>query len=134
MIVRKSCCLVHLPGAQVTVIDANSPADVLESFHVCSSHLLCISSVPGAMEDDYKVDEELNKLALAHNEEDDPEVATGSDAPGVDGPSGIGAVSFVSCATGQEEVAKEDEEEKGELRANLYVAFSLFLSSYLLLS
>ncbi len=32
----------------MTVIDANSPADVLESFHVCSSHLLCIASVPGA--------------------------------------------------------------------------------------
>ena len=28
--------------SKVTVIDANSPADVLESFHVCSSHLLCI--------------------------------------------------------------------------------------------
>ena len=39
------------------LIDANSPADVLESFHVCSSHLLCIASVPGAKEDDYKVDE-----------------------------------------------------------------------------
>ena len=33
--------------SKVTVIDANSPADVLESFHVCSSHLLCIASVPG---------------------------------------------------------------------------------------
>ena len=41
-------------------IDANSPADVLESFHVCSSHLLCIASVPGAKEDDYKVDEGKN--------------------------------------------------------------------------
>jgi hypothetical protein len=41
--------------SKVTVIDANSPADVLESFHVCSSHLLCIASVPGAREDDYKV-------------------------------------------------------------------------------
>jgi hypothetical protein len=36
---------------QVTVIDANSPSDVLESFHVCSSHLLCIASVPGAKVD-----------------------------------------------------------------------------------
>jgi hypothetical protein len=37
-----------MTSPQVTVIDANSPADVLESFHVCSSHLLCIASVPGA--------------------------------------------------------------------------------------
>merc|ERR1719264_1354774 len=42
--------------SKVTVIDANNPADVLESFHVCSSHLLCIASVPGAKEDDYVVD------------------------------------------------------------------------------
>ncbi len=32
---------------QVTVIDANNPAEVLDSFQVCSSHLLCIASVPG---------------------------------------------------------------------------------------
>ena len=42
--------------SKVTVIDANSPADVLESFHVCSSHLLCIASVPGAKEEDYRAD------------------------------------------------------------------------------
>ena len=41
----------------MTVIDANSPADVLESFHVCSSHLLCVASVAGARESDYRVDE-----------------------------------------------------------------------------
>merc|ERR1719412_3135328 len=39
--------------SKVTVIDANSPADVLETFQVCSSHLLCIASVPGAKESDY---------------------------------------------------------------------------------
>ncbi len=32
------------------MIDANNPAEVLDSFQVCSSHLLCIASVPG----DYK--------------------------------------------------------------------------------
>ena len=50
---KLKCNLLYL-------IDANSPADVLESFHVCSSHLLCIASVPGAKEDDYKVDEGKN--------------------------------------------------------------------------
>ena len=40
--------------SKVTVIDANSPADVLETFQVCSSHLLCIASVPGAKESDYR--------------------------------------------------------------------------------
>lgn len=39
--------------SKVTVIDANNPADILEAFNVCQSHLLCIASVPGAKESDY---------------------------------------------------------------------------------
>lgn len=35
--------------SKVSVIDANNPADILQSFHVCSSHLLCIASVPGML-------------------------------------------------------------------------------------
>ena len=54
---KLKCNLLYL-------IDANSPADVLESFHVCSSHLLCIASVPGAKEDDYKVDEGKNDFCF----------------------------------------------------------------------
>nr|ALO61081.1 C-jun-amino-terminal kinase-interacting protein 4 [Eriocheir sinensis] len=49
--------------SKVTVIDANNPADILESFHVCSSHLLCIASVPGAKESDYEVDDDINKAS-----------------------------------------------------------------------
>uniref|UniRef100_A0A8D8Y727 JNK-interacting protein 3 n=1 Tax=Cacopsylla melanoneura TaxID=428564 RepID=A0A8D8Y727_9HEMI len=41
--------------SKVAVIDANNPADILESFTVCQSHLLCIASVPGAKESDYSV-------------------------------------------------------------------------------
>lgn len=40
--------------SKVTVIDANNPADILESFHVCSSHLLCIASVPGELVSEVK--------------------------------------------------------------------------------
>lgn len=39
--------------SKVTVIDANNPAEILEVFNVCQSHLLCIASVPGAKESDY---------------------------------------------------------------------------------
>lgn len=39
--------------SKVTVIDANNPAEILEVFNVCQSHLLCIASVPGATESDY---------------------------------------------------------------------------------
>ncbi|XP_050312049.1 JNK-interacting protein 3 isoform X2 [Anthonomus grandis grandis] len=37
----------------VTVIDANNPAELLNSFGVCSAHVLCIASVPGASPSDY---------------------------------------------------------------------------------
>ena len=104
--------------SKVTVIDANSPADVLESFHVCSSHLLCIASVPGAKEDDYIVDEELNKLVVEESELREHEEAIKKarlknqqlEADETEF-SGIGNVSFVSCATGSEAIEHEDEEE-----------------------
>ena len=110
--------------SKVTVIDANSPADVLESFHVCSSHLLCIASVPGAKESDYKVDEELNRLVVEESRQRDEDAATerlvadGVAPESVPGGGGIGSISFVSCATGNEFEsleAEKEEEEKGRL-------------------
>jgi len=40
-------CTTLYNSSQVTVIDANNPGDILESFHATSSHVLCIASVPG---------------------------------------------------------------------------------------
>jgi len=33
--------------SEVNVIDTNSPGDVLDTFYICSSRVLCIASVPG---------------------------------------------------------------------------------------
>ena len=91
--------------SKVTVIDANNPADVLESFHVCSSHLLCISSVPGAKEDDYSVDEELNKVIVEEssskqtNSAGTKKVEEALDQASEESVKNtIGSISFVSCA------------------------------------
>lgn len=46
-------CTSTRVASTVTVVDANQFANVLDVFPVCSSHLLCIASVPGAMETDY---------------------------------------------------------------------------------
>lgn len=46
------CTSTH-SASIVTVIDANNPAEILNSFGVCSNHLLCIASVPGASCNDY---------------------------------------------------------------------------------
>lgn len=40
------CTATH-SASRASIIDANRPAEVLLSFEVCSSHLLCISAVPG---------------------------------------------------------------------------------------
>ncbi|XP_060809868.1 JNK-interacting protein 3 isoform X2 [Amyelois transitella] len=42
----------------VMIIDANNPAEVLESFPVNDKHILCVASVPGAVEEDYREYEE----------------------------------------------------------------------------
>ena len=111
---------------KVTVIDANSPADVLESFHVCSSHLLCIASVPGAKEDDYKVDEELNKLVVEESELRELDEAKrkakllneGHELD-EDEVSGIGAISYISCAVGSETTKLDVDEEPSELKKKI---------------
>lgn len=43
--------------SKVTVVDANYPQNILDCFIVCTSHLLCITPVPGASEGDYQSSE-----------------------------------------------------------------------------
>jgi hypothetical protein len=45
------CTYTHAASI-VTVIDANNPAEILNSFGVCANHVLCIASVPGASPND----------------------------------------------------------------------------------
>ncbi|XP_064636506.1 C-Jun-amino-terminal kinase-interacting protein 4-like isoform X7 [Lineus longissimus] len=85
-------------SSRVTVIDANNPGDILESFHVTSSHILCISSVPGASESDYPAgDEDLPKCKTSKDSDvlADPAVGNGAGEAG-----GIGGITLVKCATG----------------------------------
>lgn len=42
-------------SSKVTVIDANYPQNILDCFVVCTSHLLCITAVPGARPSDYDI-------------------------------------------------------------------------------
>lgn len=46
------CTSTH-SASTVTVIDAKNPAEVLDSFPICQTHLLCICTVMGALEMDY---------------------------------------------------------------------------------
>ncbi|KAB5555386.1 hypothetical protein PHYPO_G00033440 [Pangasianodon hypophthalmus] len=81
------CTSTHTTS-KVIVIDANQPGKILENFFVCNSHLLCISSVPGARETDYPAGEE---------------VPANSDAGGAEGASQTG-VAANSSSAGSERV------------------------------
>nr|XP_018903223.1 PREDICTED: C-Jun-amino-terminal kinase-interacting protein 4 isoform X6 [Bemisia tabaci] len=83
--------------SKVTIIDANNPADILEAFNVCPSHLLCIASVPGAKEIDYSInDDPENEI---ETEEYDPTVMENGDS---DDNVTVGKVTYVSCETGSD--------------------------------
>uniref|UniRef100_A0A8C2AY39 Sperm associated antigen 9 n=1 Tax=Cyprinus carpio TaxID=7962 RepID=A0A8C2AY39_CYPCA len=82
------CTTTHT-SSKVIVIDANQPADVLESFFVCNSHVLCIASVPGACETDYPAGEELRAHAEA-------EGASGVSSRGSEG--GLEGIAVMGCS------------------------------------
>ena len=99
---------------------------------MCSSHLLCISSVPGAKEDDYTVDEELNKVIVEESsrESNSPGGKRAEEAGEESVKNTIGSISFVSCATGEQSM--QDQQEEGRRAASpprmiFYFAFYLFI-------
>ena len=85
--------------------------------------MLCIASVPGAKEDDYKVDEELNKLVVEESELRELDEAKrkakllneGHELD-EDEVSGIGAISYISCAVGSETTKLDVDEEPSKLK------------------
>uniref|UniRef100_A0AAV2KPZ5 Uncharacterized protein n=1 Tax=Knipowitschia caucasica TaxID=637954 RepID=A0AAV2KPZ5_KNICA len=52
------CTSTH-SSTKVTVLDATQPADILDTFYACNTHILCIASVPGVLETDFPAAEEV---------------------------------------------------------------------------
>uniref|UniRef100_A0A8C1U5F9 Sperm associated antigen 9a n=1 Tax=Cyprinus carpio TaxID=7962 RepID=A0A8C1U5F9_CYPCA len=51
---------VHVEmSSRVMIMDVTRPDDLLDSFYVCNSCVLCIASVPGVLETDYPAGEEI---------------------------------------------------------------------------
>ncbi|CAM9746878.1 unnamed protein product [Lampetra planeri] len=81
------CTSTH-STSKVIIIDANQPANIMDQFVVCNSHILCISSVPGYQEGDYPAGEVVTDTGTPSSP---PE---GSPGEGV-----LGAITLVgSCA------------------------------------
>lgn len=116
------CTSTH-SASTVTVMDANDAAVVLDSFPVCQTHLLCICTVPGALEKDYAMSENSEVTRFGESLE----------KPG-EGEDQVGAIEFVrvkdapgkaatDCAAGGDpatdvkEAEEVTEEEAGVVEA-----------------
>lgn len=100
------CTSTH-SASTVTVIDAKNPADVLDSFPICQTHLLCICTVMGALEMDYHMLENSEVTKAGESLE----------KPGEQGdPDEIGKVEFIRVPiiqpTKQEEPQNDIEIER----------------------
>ena len=100
---------------------------------MCSSHLLCISSVPGAKEDDYTVDEELNKVIVEESsrESNSPGGKRAEEAGEESVKNTIGSISFVSCATGEQSMQDQQEEGRRAASPPRMIFISIFIYLFL---
>ncbi|XP_059387655.1 C-Jun-amino-terminal kinase-interacting protein 4 isoform X2 [Carassius carassius] len=85
------CTTTH-STSKVIVIDANQPGNILENFFVCNSHVLCITSVPGARETDYPAGEELS----ADGEASKVSCTAANSTTGFDG--GLEGITVMGCS------------------------------------
>ncbi|XP_008282529.1 C-Jun-amino-terminal kinase-interacting protein 4 isoform X3 [Stegastes partitus] len=88
-------CTSTQSTTKAVVIDANQPGNILESFFVCNSHVLCIASVPGARETDYPAGEEVSPNSDAGPVGDGNSSAANSSSAG--GDSVLGGITVVGC-------------------------------------
>ncbi|XP_028264338.1 C-Jun-amino-terminal kinase-interacting protein 4 isoform X1 [Parambassis ranga] len=106
-------CTSTQSTTKVVVIDANQPGNILESFFVCNSHVLCIASVPGARETDYPAGEEVSSNSEAGPVGDDSTSETSSSPAGGDGM--LGGITVVGCeAEGATAVPQTAESKPAE--------------------
>ena len=101
-------CTNSTNESKVTVIDATNPSNVLESFTVCSSPILCIASVPGATEADYGDENESNNNVVVETTSVDSNNST--DADNGDENSNLGKIKCIEC----ESLTKPEESQNEE--------------------
>ncbi|KAG7266675.1 hypothetical protein CRUP_038063 [Coryphaenoides rupestris] len=83
-------------ASKVVIIDANQPGSLVDQFNVCNAHVLCISSVPAASENDYPAGE-IVLDAGGGGGGGGGEGGGGDDAGGVEGM--LASITLVGCAT-----------------------------------
>uniref|UniRef100_A0A8C0RL66 RH2 domain-containing protein n=1 Tax=Canis lupus familiaris TaxID=9615 RepID=A0A8C0RL66_CANLF len=89
------CTSTH-SATKVIIIDAIQPGNILDSFTVCNSHVLCIASVPGARETDYPAGEELSESGQVDKASLCGSMTSNSSA---ETDSLLGGITVVGCST-----------------------------------
>ncbi|EDL15911.1 sperm associated antigen 9 [Mus musculus] len=89
------CTSTH-STTKVIIIDAVQPGNILDSFTVCNSHVLCIASVPGARETDYPAGEELSESGQVDKASLCGSMTSNSSA---EMDSLLGGITVVGCST-----------------------------------
>uniref|UniRef100_UPI00398F8661 C-Jun-amino-terminal kinase-interacting protein 4-like isoform X2 n=1 Tax=Pristiophorus japonicus TaxID=55135 RepID=UPI00398F8661 len=92
------CTRTHATG-KVVVIDANQPANILDSFFVCNSHILCLASVPGARETDYPAGEEIPMDAEGSQAECASLAGSVASNSSAGSENLLGGITVVGCST-----------------------------------
>ncbi|KAI9526419.1 C-Jun-amino-terminal kinase-interacting protein 3 [Dissostichus eleginoides] len=78
-------------ASKVVIIDANQPGSLVDQFNVCNAHVLCISSVPAASENDYPPGE------IVLDPGDGGVGGAGDESGSVEGM--LAGITLVGCAT-----------------------------------
>uniref|UniRef100_A0AAQ4RQ18 C-Jun-amino-terminal kinase-interacting protein 4 n=1 Tax=Gasterosteus aculeatus aculeatus TaxID=481459 RepID=A0AAQ4RQ18_GASAC len=94
------------------VIDANQAGNILETFFVCNSHVLCIASVPGARETDYPAGEEVAPSGVAGPAGDAGSPSAHSGSPCGEGV--LGGITVVGCEAEGAAAVPQTAGEDGE--------------------
>ncbi|XP_047673166.1 C-Jun-amino-terminal kinase-interacting protein 4 isoform X3 [Tachysurus fulvidraco] len=91
------CTSTHTTS-KVLVVDANQPGTILENFFVCNSHLLCITSVPGARETDYPAGEEVLANSDAGGSDGASQTGTAATSSSAGSDRGLEGITVVGCS------------------------------------
>uniref|UniRef100_A0A8D2QPJ6 Sperm associated antigen 9 n=1 Tax=Zosterops lateralis melanops TaxID=1220523 RepID=A0A8D2QPJ6_ZOSLA len=89
--------LKHQEELSIIIIDANQPGNILDSFIVCNSHVLCIASVPGARETDYPAGEEGSQEADSSQVDKSSLCGSMTSNSSADTDSLLGGITVVGC-------------------------------------
>ena len=100
-------CSTKQNTTHVTVVDANNPGHVIDTFPVAGSHVLCMASVPGCADDDFEWDEDnlLPPIVAKAEEASTNDVSTDAST----GDSQLASIATVECATGTSPLAESHQ-------------------------